>query len=466
MRGMRFAGYRKSRKAAASGAIGLLALALAGPVKAQDTQPQGADLTPFSDTECVRGVSCVLEVTIENRGDADFGGTTGLRGAFDPSVKVESVVGETRGLKCAVKGEGAYECLGSVRAVKPGAAALVQVVIDIPADYGPGSITHTKEMIWPDAAGKDFNAENDRHVSTISIIDPAMLPAVDLAIETGAEQDSCTAGGECRFTLAVTNNGPAEFDGAIEVSVTVDSALTQLTGSKPSGWSCLGSGGRYACTLRNANLAVAETQPLVLSLTASSLALGELQSCVEVSRRTTGHVADIQRALNEAGFEAGPVDGVAGRRTRAAISAYQEANGLAVTGEIDTALLQKPARPVEAARHGPGKRPRLRDGAADGAAARAIAGAANAACGRAGLSSPIRTCHFRMRRGDPERITMSITFEGQVAIVTGAGNGLGRSHALALAKRGARLVDQRSRAHARRKERRRGGGRPDRGRRR
>lgn len=35
---------------------------------------------------------------------------------------------------------------------------------------------------------------------------------------------------------------------------------------------------------------------------------------------------------------------------------------------------------------------------------------------------------------------MSINFEGQVAIVTGAGNGLGRSHALALASRGARVV--------------------------
>jgi len=35
---------------------------------------------------------------------------------------------------------------------------------------------------------------------------------------------------------------------------------------------------------------------------------------------------------------------------------------------------------------------------------------------------------------------MSISFEGQVAIVTGAGNGLGKAHALELAKRGAKVL--------------------------
>ncbi|MCK7610836.1 L,D-transpeptidase [Roseibium sediminicola] len=42
----------------------------------------------------------------------------------------------------------------------------------------------------------------------------------------------------------------------------------------------------------------------------------------------------LQRLLNQLGYDAGPVDGVAGRKTRAAISLYQEGAELPITGMI------------------------------------------------------------------------------------------------------------------------------------
>ena len=47
----------------------------------------------------------------------------------------------------------------------------------------------------------------------------------------------------------------------------------------------------------------------------------------------------VQTALNEAGYDCGTPDGIAGRNTQAAISAFQQDNGLNETGTATHELL-------------------------------------------------------------------------------------------------------------------------------
>jgi membrane-bound lytic murein transglycosylase B len=49
----------------------------------------------------------------------------------------------------------------------------------------------------------------------------------------------------------------------------------------------------------------------------------------------------MQRLLNDLGFDAGPVDGVPGSQTRAAIRDYQQANGLPADGFPSVSLLER-----------------------------------------------------------------------------------------------------------------------------
>jgi hypothetical protein len=53
------------------------------------------------------------------------------------------------------------------------------------------------------------------------------------------------------------------------------------------------------------------------------------------ARRGDSGVASVQKALNAAGYDAGPADGLMGAHTRAAIRAFQQDRGLEVTGRLD-----------------------------------------------------------------------------------------------------------------------------------
>lgn len=51
-------------------------------------------------------------------------------------------------------------------------------------------------------------------------------------------------------------------------------------------------------------------------------------------------VMQVQQRLNEEGYDCGTADGIAGSMTAAAISAFQEAHGMTVDGQISDALLE------------------------------------------------------------------------------------------------------------------------------
>lgn len=297
-----------------------------------------ADLAPSGGTECVRGSTCTLDVRIDNRGDLQFDGAAGLRGRLDPAVTVQSVTGATPGLMCGVTGPGAYECLGSRLSIKPGDAARMTVLIAIPADFGPDSILHTKDMVWPDPAVKDRMPENDRHVSTITIVDPAATPAADLVVAKLANQGRCTAGEPCRFSVTVTNKGPGAWSGPISIADAITPASTRLTGFSPPEWTCKGGSGNVACALPAVTLAPGASRALSLTFTTSRSATGTLRNCARLDWTGPGVVKAVQEALNAAGFAVGKADGIAGSRTTAAIAAYRKARGLGGSG-LDNVLL-------------------------------------------------------------------------------------------------------------------------------
>ena len=60
-------------------------------------------------------------------------------------------------------------------------------------------------------------------------------------------------------------------------------------------------------------------------------------------RRTTGpspFIREVQQALKLRGYDPGPVDGVSGHRTRAAVRRFQQDYNLSPTGEVDERVLR------------------------------------------------------------------------------------------------------------------------------
>ncbi len=72
---------------------------------------------------------------------------------------------------------------------------------------------------------------------------------------------------------------------------------------------------------------------VTLTIAVGVLLLGVLPSA---SAASSEEIRTVQKSLNDKGYDAGPVDGVLGTRTRAAIRQYQTSEKLTVNGRLDT----------------------------------------------------------------------------------------------------------------------------------
>lgn len=81
-------------------------------------------------------------------------------------------------------------------------------------------------------------------------------------------------------------------------------------------------------------------QPDVEAATSIPADFDEPLRMIVTPREPENRIKTLQRLLGQMGFDAGPVDGVPGRKTRAAIETYQEGADLPVTGRITDGLLR------------------------------------------------------------------------------------------------------------------------------
>ena len=74
---------------------------------------------------------------------------------------------------------------------------------------------------------------------------------------------------------------------------------------------------------------------------AAAVAIAAALAAMPASAQSGADMERVQKALKANGHDPGPIDGVDGPRTAAALKAYQKAQGLEATGRLDDATLAK-----------------------------------------------------------------------------------------------------------------------------
>jgi len=77
-------------------------------------------------------------------------------------------------------------------------------------------------------------------------------------------------------------------------------------------------------------------QLVIAAFTLSSAVAFAHGTAAKITSDTSGaNITQVQQALNDKGFDAGPVDGKAGPKTKAALKQFQQSQGISSSGQLD-----------------------------------------------------------------------------------------------------------------------------------
>lgn len=152
----------------------------------------------------------------------------------------------------------------------------------------------------------------------------------------------------CGFDVTISNAGAA-FAGPMVLRDAFDPGMASAVAADGAGWSCSLVGDAASCINGNLSLAAGASDTLGLQVTVQGLPDGgTFENCAAIgaSDDPKEQAIIVQTALKLMGIDIGVIDGVVGRRTRAAVTDLQGQLGLQPTGEIDSGLLVALGVPV------------------------------------------------------------------------------------------------------------------------
>jgi hypothetical protein len=177
---------------------------------------------------------------------------------------------------------------------------------------------------------------------------PPLPPAVPDLMLSMAGLASCEAGEACRIEFAVRNVGEAPYAGLLSLrdEPGAENAALGDVGPQGAGWSCLFAPGRtsISCLSGRSPLGVGEETAFTAEIRLPrALRDGSMfENCAALAPPDAGPnpVLMVQYVLAVRGIDPGPIDGLMGRKTASAIEAFQGERGMAVTGDVDEALIE------------------------------------------------------------------------------------------------------------------------------